>query len=83
MSCRPAIMPPTKSYGVRRLDSTEQEVTLLKKATGSECLDKVSSGADRGSHGACVWGTGSLGYSKISSQASSSVKSGAKASGVG
>lgn len=34
-------MPPTKSYVVRRLDSTEQEVTLLKKATGAECLDKV------------------------------------------
>lgn len=81
MSCRPAIMPPTKSYGVRRLDSTEQEVTLLKKATGSECLDKVSSGADRGSHGVCGV-VGYEGYSKIS-QASSSVKSGAKASGVG
>ena len=35
-------MPPTKSYHVRRLDSTDQEVTLLKKATGGECLDKVS-----------------------------------------
>ncbi len=41
MSCRPAVMPTTKSYIVRRLDSTEQEVSLLKKATGSECLDKV------------------------------------------
>ena len=41
MSCRPAIMPPTKTYQVRRLDSTEQDVTLLKKATGGECLDKV------------------------------------------
>ena len=34
-------MPPTKSYSIRRLDSTEQDVTLLKKATGSDCLDKV------------------------------------------
>lgn len=42
MSCRPVIMPPTKSYVVRRLDSSELEVTLLKKATGAECLDKVS-----------------------------------------
>ena len=41
MSCRPVIMPPTKSYVVRRLDSSELEVTLLKKATGAECLDKV------------------------------------------
>ena len=41
MSCRPAIMPPTKTYQVRRLDSTEQDVTLLKKATGGESLDKV------------------------------------------
>lgn len=68
MSCRPAIMPPTKSYGVRRLDSTEQEVTLLKKATGSECLDKVGSGGLIAALTVCVvwWGTGSRGYSKIS-----------------
>ena len=34
-------MPSTKTYVVRRLDSTEQEVTLLKKATGGDCLDRV------------------------------------------
>lgn len=53
MSCRPAIMPPTKSYSVRRLDSTEQDVTLLKKATGSDCLDKVSSVCVYGREGCC------------------------------
>jgi len=42
MSCRPAVMPQTKSYLVRRLDGVEQEVTLLRKATGVDCLDKVS-----------------------------------------
>ena len=41
MSCRPAVMPNTRMYIVRRLDSQEQEVTLQKKATGGECLDKV------------------------------------------
>ena len=41
MSCRPAVMPQTKSYLVRRLDGVEQEVTLLRKATGADCLDKV------------------------------------------
>ena len=41
MSCRPAVVPPSKSYLVRRLDGVEQEVTLFKKATGGECLDKV------------------------------------------
>ena len=40
-SCRPGVMPSTKTYVVRRLDSTEQEVTLLKKATGGDCLDRV------------------------------------------
>ena len=35
-------MPVTKKYIIRRLDSVEQEVTLLKKATGVECLDRVS-----------------------------------------
>ena len=43
MSCRPAVMPQTKSYLVRRLDGVEQEVTLLRKATGADCLDKVKS----------------------------------------
>ena len=43
MSCRPAVgMPNTRQYIVRRLDSQEQEVTLQKKATGGECLDRVS-----------------------------------------
>lgn len=43
MSCRPAVgMPNTRQYIVRRLDSQEQEVNLLKKATGGECLDKVN-----------------------------------------
>lgn len=41
VSCRPAVMPATKTYVVRRLDNTEQEVTLLKKGTGSDCLDRV------------------------------------------
>ena len=44
-------MPPTKAYAVRRLDSVEQEVVLLKKGTGAECLDKVRS--ERGLR-ACV-----------------------------
>jgi len=35
-------MPSTRAYVVRRLDSVEQEVVLLKKALGSECLDRVS-----------------------------------------
>jgi len=34
-------MPSTRAYVVRRLDSVEQEVVLLKKALGSECLDRV------------------------------------------
>ena len=43
MSCRPAVgMPNTRQYIVRRLDSQEQEVNLQKKATGGECLDRVS-----------------------------------------
>ena len=42
VSCRPAVMPATKTYIVRRLDNTEQDVTLLKKGTGSDCLDRVS-----------------------------------------
>ena len=42
MSCRPAVITATKTYVVRRLDSVEQEVTVLKKATGSEILDRVS-----------------------------------------
>lgn len=44
VSCRPGVMPATKSYLVRRLDSAELEITLLKKATGQECLDRVSGG---------------------------------------
>ncbi len=42
VTCRPGVMPATKTYLVRRLDSVEQEVTLLKKATGQECLERVS-----------------------------------------
>jgi len=41
MSCRPTVPPATRSYVVRRLDSVDVEMTLLKKARGSDCLDKV------------------------------------------
>lgn len=39
--CQPVTRAPTKHYVVRYLDSSELEVTLSKKATGVECLDKV------------------------------------------
>lgn len=42
MSCRPTVPQATRSYVVRRLDDADQELTLLKKARGYDCLDKVS-----------------------------------------
>ena len=41
-SCRPGLVPTTKSYVVRRLDSVEQDIILLKKAVGADCLARVS-----------------------------------------
>ena len=41
MSCRPTVPQATRTFVVRRLDDADHELTLLKKARGYECMDKV------------------------------------------